>query len=54
VKYGTMRLNVDLLDGSVSYSEPASDHGMHHRFTLKTLFSLFFYLHYLDMKCIIG
>jgi hypothetical protein len=24
-KYGTTRLNVDLLDGSVSYSEPASD-----------------------------
>ena len=28
--------------------------GMHHRFTLKTLFSLFFYLRCLNMKCIIG
>jgi len=31
VKYGTTRLSVDLLDGSVSYPEPAPDHGMQHR-----------------------
>jgi hypothetical protein len=30
VKYGTTRLSVDLLDGSVSYPEPAPDHGMRH------------------------
>ncbi len=30
VKYGTTRLKVDPVDGSLSYPEPAPDHGTFH------------------------